>query len=297
MHMPFSALMGHEGQPIGLRTGRRSAGTARAVQRAMSEASSEPVARNRAAWIEEHKVGWRLGPLSKHVRGRGVVQTGYEVVLFGRVHPAAGKGHEAMARALHEGLRSLAVEALGPAPPEILVCVLPFGRWAVPADRPFTVSSAMPSRSAICLFALPAAIRRKTSISAGVTASSVTCSASSNDTSGESVFRPAWTVRIVSASSLWTRVFNRYPDAPALSARTTWTSPEYVVRTMTVRRELNAYGDDGLDTAHVRHSQVHERDIGAHRTELLDGFAPGPRAAHDGHVGLARQQRGNAFAQ
>ena len=105
----------------------------------MSEASSESVVGNRAAWIEEHKVGWRLGPLSKHVKGRGVVQTGYELVLFGRFHPAAGKGHEAMARALHEGLRSLAVEALGPAPPEVLVCVLPFSRWVVPADRNFTI--------------------------------------------------------------------------------------------------------------------------------------------------------------
>jgi hypothetical protein len=101
----------------------------------MSEASWESVVGNRAAWIEKHKVGWRLGPLSKHVKGRGVVQTGYELVLFGRFHPAAGKGHEAMARALHEGLRWLAVEALGPAPPEALVCVLPFSRWVVPADR------------------------------------------------------------------------------------------------------------------------------------------------------------------
>jgi hypothetical protein len=105
----------------------------------MSEASSDPVAGNRAAWIEEHKIGWSLSPLSKHVKGRGAVQTGYELVLFGRLHPAAEEGHEAMARALHEGLRSLAVEALGPAPPEVLVCVLPFSRWAVPADRRFTI--------------------------------------------------------------------------------------------------------------------------------------------------------------
>jgi hypothetical protein len=105
----------------------------------MSEASSDSGVGNRAAWIEDHKVGWRLGPLSKHVKGRGVVQTGYELVLFGRFHPAAGKGHEAMARALHEGLRSLAVEALGPAPPEVLLCVLPFSRWVVPTDRRFAI--------------------------------------------------------------------------------------------------------------------------------------------------------------
>ena len=44
-----------------------------------------------------------------------------------------------MSRALHEGLRSLAVEAIGPAPPEFLVCVLPFSRRVVPADRRFTI--------------------------------------------------------------------------------------------------------------------------------------------------------------
>jgi hypothetical protein len=60
-------------------------------------------------------------------------------LLFGRFHPATGKGHEAMARALHEGLRSLAVEALGPAPSEVLVCILPFSRSVVPADRRFTI--------------------------------------------------------------------------------------------------------------------------------------------------------------
>jgi hypothetical protein len=105
----------------------------------MSDASAESVVGNRARWIEEHKVGWRLGPLSKHVKGRGVVQTGYELVLFGRLRPAAGKPHEAMARALHDGLRSLAVEALGPAPAEVLVCVLPFSGWVVLADRCFTI--------------------------------------------------------------------------------------------------------------------------------------------------------------
>ena len=112
----------------------------------MNEALSKSVVDNRAAWIEEHKVGWRLGPLTKNVKGGGVVQTGYELVLFGRFHRAPGKGHEAMARALHEGLRSLALEALGPAPPEVLVCllpfsvcVLPFSRWVVPAHRCFTM--------------------------------------------------------------------------------------------------------------------------------------------------------------
>jgi hypothetical protein len=33
--------------------------------------------------------------------------------------------------------------------------------------------------------------------------------------------------------------------------------------------ELGTDGDDRLDSAHVRHLQVHERDIGTERTELV----------------------------
>ena len=64
----------------------------------MSEVSSESVVGNRAAWIEEHKVGWRLGPLSKHVKGRGVVQTGYELVLLLPL-PIPPGDHEVISRA------------------------------------------------------------------------------------------------------------------------------------------------------------------------------------------------------
>jgi hypothetical protein len=53
------------------------------------------------------------------------------------------------------------------------------------------VSSVIESWSAICLFALPAAIRRSTLISAGVRASSVACSAISWEASEESAFLPA----------------------------------------------------------------------------------------------------------
>jgi hypothetical protein len=102
-------------------------------------ASPESAAGNRAAWLEEHEVGWRLGPLSERVEGQGLVRTGFELVLFGRFHPAGAKDHEAMARALHDGLRSLAVEALGPAPPEMLVWILPFSRWFVTAGDCLTV--------------------------------------------------------------------------------------------------------------------------------------------------------------
>ena len=54
--------------------------------------------------------------------------------------------------------------------------------------RLLTVSSVMESWSAICLFALPAAISRNTLISAGVNVSSIACVAISYETSGERVF-------------------------------------------------------------------------------------------------------------
>src|SRR5262249_1332370 len=91
--------------------------------------------------------------------------------------------------------------------------------------RLLTVSSEIDSCAAICLLALPPAISRSTSISAVVRASCIACSASWNDASGDSAFLPAWTLRIVSSSSLSTSVFRRYARAPACRARSTWTSP------------------------------------------------------------------------
>jgi hypothetical protein len=104
----------------------------------MSETSSSS-AGERAAWIEEHKVGWRLGLLREHVKGHGVEQTGYELVLFGRFNPAGRDDYEAVARTLHEGLRALALEALGPAPPDVLLCVLPLSHVVVPGEDRSTV--------------------------------------------------------------------------------------------------------------------------------------------------------------
>ncbi len=102
----------------------------------MSGTSSSSAVGERAAWIEEHSVGFRPGPLKEHVKGHGVVQTGYELVLFGRFNPAGPNDPAAVARALHEGLHALALEALGPAPPDVLLCIQPLSHVVVPAgDR------------------------------------------------------------------------------------------------------------------------------------------------------------------
>ncbi len=105
----------------------------------MSTASSAGAADDRAAWVEEHKVGWRVGPFTEHVKGRGVVQTGYELVVSGRFDPAGRDDLEELAAELHEALRALALEALGPAPADVLLCVLPSSRWVVPAEERFMI--------------------------------------------------------------------------------------------------------------------------------------------------------------
>jgi hypothetical protein len=105
----------------------------------MSTASSAGADDDRVAWVEQHKVGWRLGPFSEHVKGRGVVQTGYELVLSGRFDPAGRDDLEALSAGLHEALRALALEALGPAAADVLLCVLPSSRWVVPAEERFMI--------------------------------------------------------------------------------------------------------------------------------------------------------------
>jgi hypothetical protein len=80
-----------------------------------------------------------LSPLSEQVKGHGLVQTGYELLLYGRFRPAAANDRETVARAVHDGLRALALDALGPVPPEVLVRVLPFSRWIVPAAERLTI--------------------------------------------------------------------------------------------------------------------------------------------------------------
>ena len=72
----------------------------------------------------------------------------------------------------------------GPMMPRLIPMIAAWVRSLAPSfdrmflTRPLIVSSVTASRSAICLLALPAAISRRTSTSAGVSDSSVACSAS-----------------------------------------------------------------------------------------------------------------------
>ena len=63
------------------------------------------------------------------------MQTGYKLVLLGRFHPAGPADLEAKAHALYERLRALALEVIGDAPPDVLLCVLPLSRGTVAAGE------------------------------------------------------------------------------------------------------------------------------------------------------------------
>jgi len=69
-----------------------------------------------------------------------------------------------------------------------------------------------------------------------------------------------------------------------------------------VRRQYNdaSFGKlaanrvDRVDTAHIWHLQIHERDIGVVISELLDGFAPVARLRDQLHIRLGPNQPDNA---
>jgi hypothetical protein len=101
--------------------------------------SSANLGSQRTTWIDEHGVCFRLGPLLEPLDGRGLVETGYELVLLGRLHPMGSDDLEPGARALHERLRTLALDAIGEAAPEVTLVVLPLGRGTVSAGDRFAV--------------------------------------------------------------------------------------------------------------------------------------------------------------
>jgi hypothetical protein len=85
--------------------------------------------------LAAHGVCWRLSPFSERLGSRGLVEVGYQLVLAARFHPAGPSEIEAGVRALHERLRELALEVVGPAPRELLLSVLPMGRGTVVAEE------------------------------------------------------------------------------------------------------------------------------------------------------------------
>ena len=52
---------------------------------------------------------------------------------------------------------------------------------------------------------------------------------------------------------------------------------------------------DGVEAVHLRHLQVHNRDIRAMRTELLDCLAPIRCLGHQSHIGLRTEKHRDAL--
>jgi hypothetical protein len=99
----------------------------------MSETTHEPAVEP-SAWVREHQVFWELAPFQETVKGHGVQQTGLALKLFGRFEPGGQRDAEAVAREIHEHLRTLAEDAVRGVPVDALVQVQPFGRAVIPPE-------------------------------------------------------------------------------------------------------------------------------------------------------------------
>src|SRR5450755_4970138 len=60
--------------------------------------------------------------------------------------------------------------------------------------------------------------------------------------------------------------------------------------------KLPANRNERIDAVHFRHLQIHQRDIGTVRPELLNGLATVGRLAYQNHVGLNANQSGDPLA-
>src|SRR5580704_628788 len=58
-------------------------------------------------------------------------------------------------------------------------------------------------------------------------------------------------------------------------------------------RKFVANRNQGVDAAHLRHLQVHKRDVRTVRPELLNGIAPVGCLAHQDHIALNANQTGD----
>ena len=133
-----------------------------------------------------------------------------------------------------------------------------------------TVASPIASWSAMFLFALPAAISRRTSISRAVKASSAACSARSAAISGGIRFCPACTARMVSRSSRWTWPFQDVGSRPSLKG------PQHLHVTGVGGQNNNSgivvlapNSLDSVDAVEVRHLKIHERHVWAVQSKLF----------------------------
>jgi hypothetical protein len=95
-----------------------------------------PSEADHSAWVKEHEVSYELAPVQEHVKDRGLQQTGYSLVLFGRFDPRGVPDLAGVARSIHERLQALTLEALRDLPVAAVVRAQPFGRATIPIEAP-----------------------------------------------------------------------------------------------------------------------------------------------------------------
>jgi hypothetical protein len=61
--------------------------------------------------------------------------------------------------------------------------------------------------------------------------------------------------------------------------------------------KLAANREHRIQTVHLRHLQVHQRDVRAVRTELLNRFSPVRRLRNQTHIRLSGHQRGDPVSK
>ena len=55
-------------------------------------------------------------------------------------------------------------------------------------------------------------------------------------------------------------------------------------------REFSPNRDDGIEAIHLRHLEIHQRDVGSMLTELLHSLAPIRGFGDQSHIGLSTEE-------
>ena len=106
------------------------------------------------------------------------------------------------------------------------VCAIVFAQFREDVLEVVLIESSVVKRcAAISLFEFPSAMRPGCGLPRATARPRLHARPIPYETSGDSAFFPAWTARIAVSSSLRSRLFGKYANAPALSARMIWTSP------------------------------------------------------------------------
>jgi hypothetical protein len=88
-----------------------------------------------SSWVRDHQVCWELKPAQEMVKGHGLLQTGFELKLFGCFDPRPEDDVTPIRRSIHERLRTLVGEVAGAMPVRPLMQVEPPGRVVITPEE------------------------------------------------------------------------------------------------------------------------------------------------------------------